>query len=102
MKTRQTKKRKGKTCEVSETSQVCIIRDLMKSIYVFGRPARGELVDDLTRARECVRDNQNFYVRVDNVVYHANITFYNSCQIPEEQILSRLDRLMAAPKGEQA
>jgi len=77
---------------------MALVRDLMKSIYVFGQhDSSDQFVTSFKEARAKLKAGKNFYVHAGDRVYYANVKFYRANDIPPEQVTLRLLELFAPP-----
>ncbi len=75
---------------------MAIVRDLMKSVYVFGQHDSPEkFVTCFEEARAKLKAGRNFYMRAGNSVYYANVKFYRASNISQDQVTLRLLDLLA-------
>ena len=79
---------------------MALVRDLMKSIYVFGQhDSPDEFVNEFQEARARLKAGKNFYVRAGDRVYYANLKFYRASKMPSEQITAQLLTLLTPPEA---
>ena len=79
---------------------MALVRDLMKSVYVFGQHDSPEkFVTQFDQARAKLKAGKNFYVRAGNSVYYANVKFYHASNIPQDQVMLRLLDLLSPPEA---
>jgi hypothetical protein len=83
---------------VSESKTV-LVRDLMKSVFLFGfRDQPIEFVTELGPALDKLSAGENFYVYPGgDTLYCVDLRFYQSCGIPRADVLQRLSALFPPP-----